>query len=467
MQQQPYQELIEKGLDFSKAGQSHQAIECFVAAEKINPELPLNALSVLAHQYLKAGNYKAAVDLFEKLIARFPGSPAGYIGVALVSIHQKQWQLALEQWDFVLEKFPKVAQAFWYIHQAQAFLELGLYQKAKENYAHCIKTYPDFVHGYTGMAKVATLDRQWEEALNYWNICFSRFPLEAKQFWYNQKKKVLAKLELFDKLQELELDTYKSVPAQVYVNRIREKLRRPMQHNLKFQHIFIITYGRSGSTLLQGILNTIEGVVMRGENGNVFYDLFGLHKKFVEYKEKYKPAVLPNQPWFGIGFADEKRLIGHYQNMAKTILATEMYENAEKLCFGFKEIRYDEINNDLEPFLGFLKQLFPNPAFIFLTRNLEDVSKSAWWKDQDQKMVMERFSNLELQFNNYAGTHDNCFEITYQDIVTIGQRLKELFAFLGADFQPEIIESALKTPHSFAPKQKHVQLLFDHKLPNI
>lgn len=467
MQEKRFRQLIEKGLDFSKAGKVQQAIECFVAAEKINPELPLNAMTALGNQYLKVGNYNAASELFEKLIAGFPSLPAGYVGVALASIQQKQWQRAIEQWDLALRKFPKEAQAFWYIHQAQAFVELGLYQKAKENYAHCINTYPDIVHGYTGMAKVAALDRQWEEALKYWNISFSRFASEAKQTWYNQKRMVLAKLELFDELQEFELDTYKSEPAQVYVKHIRENLRHPKPHHLNFQHIFIITYGRSGSTLLQGILNTIEGVVVRGENGNVFYDLFGLHKKFVEYKEKYRFNTLPNHPWFGIGFADDKRLIGHYQNMAKAILATETYDNADKLCFGFKEIRYDEINNDLEPYLGFLKQLFPNLAFIFLTRNLEDVSKSAWWKDQDQKMVMEKLSNLELQFGNYAGKHDNCFEITYQDIVTIGKRLKELFAFLGADFQPEIIESALTILHSFNPEQKHLKSLFDQNNPDV
>jgi tetratricopeptide (TPR) repeat protein len=401
------------------------------------------------------------------MIAGFPDSPEGYVGVALASIQQKQWQLAIEQWDLALRKFPKEAQAFWYIHQAQAFVEIGLHQKAKENYTHCTKAFPDNVHGYTGVAKVAALQMQWEAAINYWNICFSRFPSEAKQFWYNQKKQILLHLGRFTELQEIELSAFKSEPAQVYVKHIREKLIHPKPHKLNFQHIFIITYGRSGSTLLQGILNTIEGVVVRGENGNVFYDLFRLHKKFGEYKENKKSAVLPNQPWFGIGFPDDKRLIGHYQNIAKTILATETYENADKLCFGFKEIRYDEVNNDLEPYLAFLKQLFPNPAFIFLTRNLEDVSKSAWWKDQDQKMVKEKLSNLELQFSNYAGKYDNCFEITYHDIVTIGKRLKELFAFLGAEFQPEIIQSVLKIPHSYGPEQKHVKWLFDHNTPNM
>src|SRR5688572_1085508 len=31
-------------------------------------------------------------------------------------------------------------------------------------------------------------------------------------------------------------------------------------------HLFIVTYGRSGSTLLQGVLNSIPGYLIRGEN---------------------------------------------------------------------------------------------------------------------------------------------------------------------------------------------------------
>jgi hypothetical protein len=31
-------------------------------------------------------------------------------------------------------------------------------------------------------------------------------------------------------------------------------------------YVFIVTYGRSGSTLLQGVLNSIPGYLVRGEN---------------------------------------------------------------------------------------------------------------------------------------------------------------------------------------------------------
>jgi hypothetical protein len=40
--------------------------------------------------------------------------------------------------------------------------------------------------------------------------------------------------------------------------------RRTGAADLKFNYIFIVAYARSGSTLLQGIINSIDGVVIRG-----------------------------------------------------------------------------------------------------------------------------------------------------------------------------------------------------------
>ena len=37
--------------------------------------------------------------------------------------------------------------------------------------------------------------------------------------------------------------------------------------------VFVVTYGRSGSTLLQNVLNTIPGYCIRGENANTLAHL--------------------------------------------------------------------------------------------------------------------------------------------------------------------------------------------------
>ena len=49
--------------------------------------------------------------------------------------------------------------------------------------------------------------------------------------------------------------------------------------------VVIITYGRSGSTLLQSLLNSIDGVHISGENGGIINQLYYTYKKIKNYKE--------------------------------------------------------------------------------------------------------------------------------------------------------------------------------------
>ena len=233
-----------------------------------------------------------------------------------------------------------------------------------------------------------------------------------------------------------------------------------ISQTLNFQHILIITYGRSGSTLLQGILNSIEGIVLRGENDNVFFDFYQAYKKLLNLKEKRSKSVKPTRPWYGICLFDEYQLLSQFQELAKVILLADQYEAATNLTYGFKEIRYNEVGDEFDDYLDFLSKLFPNTAFIFNTRNLQDVALSGWWKHDDQASVIDELGTMERRFAAYASTRDHCFSIRYEDVVTRGEQLRNLFEFLGAAYQPEVIDTILNTPHSYKPEQKHIKEMF-------
>ena len=47
-------------------------------------------------------------------------------------------------------------------------------------------------------------------------------------------------------------------------------------------YVFVMTYGRSGSTLLMGLLNTIPGYLIRGENDDALRFLHDFHQTCVE-----------------------------------------------------------------------------------------------------------------------------------------------------------------------------------------
>ncbi|UCV16550.1 hypothetical protein [Quatrionicoccus australiensis] len=53
---------------------------------------------------------------------------------------------------------------------------------------------------------------------------------------------------------------------------------------MKFKSILVVTYGRSGSTLLQGVLNTLPNVLIRGENHDFCWGLYLAWKSLIQTK---------------------------------------------------------------------------------------------------------------------------------------------------------------------------------------
>ncbi len=220
---------------------------------------------------------------------------------------------------------------------------------------------------------------------------------------------------------------------------------------LKFSSILIITYGRSGSTLLQGVLNSISGCLIRGENNNFCFDLFNSWKSILKAKEKYAPFV--ENPWYGSHLLNDSLFLSNCKNLIYTLITADKAHSLDAICYGFKEIRYTTTNMDsqtFEEYLQFLSRIFPNPAFVFNTRKITDVAKSEWWKKQPEQEVFNLIESTESNFSKYQLRYpEKCFAITYEDIVEKSVNLKSLYDFLGADYKEYIIDEVLSKPHSY------------------
>ncbi len=457
MDKETIHDFAKAGLAYTKNGEHVKAIDCFRKAIETEPDQPVWVFVNLGNLLLKQSNYEEAISIFTGLKNQHPDQPGGYVGLARIANKQKTWQHAFTLWDSCFRLFPGQVQPFWYLHQAEALFELGNTEQAGTIYEFCTNSYPDNIYGFIGRAKAAQRSKQWEKALEYWQTCIDRFPSQVKPVWNKQIQIILLELGRIKDAQREAMAQFQTPQGKAYANIISKKQDRQTFQGLNFQHILIISYGRSGSTLLQGIINTIDGVVLRGENHNVFFDLFKTYQKIIDLKQRYKNALLPNQSWYGISFIDVSKLMTQYQELAKIILHSDHNENARNTTIGFKEIRYDEVGDELENYLNFLTQLFPNPAFIFNTRNLNDVTKSDWWKEQDKKTVIDELKSAETHFKDYANKHDNCFLIRYEDVIKNGELIRELFNFLGAPYKSEIIDIVLKIPHSYNPEQSHIK----------
>ena len=69
-----------------------------------------------------------------------------------------------------------------------------------------------------------------------------------------------------------------------------------MTDRLRF--VTVVTYGRTGSTVLQAALNALPGVIVRGENYSALRGLNAYVQAIAETADRHH-AGKPTHPWFG------------------------------------------------------------------------------------------------------------------------------------------------------------------------
>lgn len=208
--------------------------------------------------------------------------------------------------------------------------------------------------------------------------------------------------------------------------------------------IFVVTYGRSGSTLLMGMLNSIPGYCLRGENAGVLYDLF-------QYQTKVTTSAAANatpepmtvtHPWFGIDEYPEDVALAR---MRELVIDSLLRPEPDTRVAGFKEIRW-WMSKPVE-YLDFIESVFPGCRFILNTRNLDDVAKSSWYRKKPS--ARDDLEKVEERLKDTVGRRgERGFHIHYDDYVNDHGVVKDLFDWLGEDYDPEQVEMVLNTRHS-------------------
>jgi hypothetical protein len=198
--------------------------------------------------------------------------------------------------------------------------------------------------------------------------------------------------------------------------------------------VLICAVGRSGSTTLQLILNTIPNSNICGENNAALINLLEFYRNIkitnnyiqIEFKEvvdkkniseifekRIKPA------WFNTFNLDEIK-----ENIKNMIIALFKKNNDTNL-WGFKEIRYvgkvDLINE--------FKELFPQTKVIINIReDIQKQSKSAWFKEIPNSVKIIKTHNSEL-INYYYQNKSFCFLNTLERMYN-KEHMENLFKFI-------------------------------------
>ncbi len=209
-------------------------------------------------------------------------------------------------------------------------------------------------------------------------------------------------------------------------------------------YLFVLTYGRSGSTLLAGVLNSIPGYLIRGENHDALHHLYRFHTTLLSESTRAPRPTLRRRthPFFGIGdFPEQKSLRG----IRRLVLDTVLRPKEDTRVTGFKEIRW--YHDDLEEYVAWLREVFPGARFLLNTRDLDAVAASAWWAKQEGSRE-HLAANHDRLLTLAASLGEAAFHVHYDDYVADPSTLRSLFTWLGEPFDEEVVRDVFARRHS-------------------
>lgn len=220
--------------------------------------------------------------------------------------------------------------------------------------------------------------------------------------------------------------------------------RTPFQrlHAPRDGYVFIVTYGRSGSTLLQNVLNAIDGWCIRGENNNTLFHLFRAWHAVAESApmQGLRGAAVEtgaNHPWYGAELGKPWQ----YGQALCNVFARDVLQLPEGTRVGgFKEIRFHSEPGLFLPYLNFVQRNFPRARFVFNTRDHAAVARSGWWRDLPGIEVDRRLTEAETLFARFQAQHPTlCHPVHYDAYNGNPEGLRPLFEFIGEPFDVDLI----------------------------
>lgn len=197
--------------------------------------------------------------------------------------------------------------------------------------------------------------------------------------------------------------------------------------------VFIVTYGRSGSTLLQNILNSIPGYCIRGENSAMLNHLamsWASAKEAASFKLPKGETDNPGRPWYGAG---EIRPYEYGRTLANMFVRDVLRPPAGTRAAGFKEIRFHGAG--YWQTLEFITRFFPKAKIIYNTRDHADVCRSGWMKEMKPERAQAELDRAERLFKQGQKRFPKqTFALRYEDYAGRPEGLEPLFDFLKEPF---------------------------------
>ena len=196
--------------------------------------------------------------------------------------------------------------------------------------------------------------------------------------------------------------------------------------------VLICATGRSGSTTMQRIINSVPNSNICGENFGAINSLLEFYKRIKTTTFDYVPGHLRPASYEDIISKDVKPSWYNSYNFQQTVsmikmLIASLFKNKEATnMWGFKEIRYD--NGDIK-YLKEFKELFPQTKVIIQIRgNITAQSQSSWLKKD--KNAVQYLNTLNNEFYNFYNQNKEwCYFTTFEKMFDM-ENIKKIFEFI-------------------------------------
>jgi len=238
------------------------------------------------------------------------------------------------------------------------------------------------------------------------------------------------------------------------------------------QPIFILGLPRSGTTLLQRILNSYDDVLIWGEHHGFLGPVAKAYYWVLEGRPWDTSSHLMAQPRVDWRSLSADKTNTSYQLWMNWFRGEEWKESFERFMdtlflpqglpgkrfWGFKEVSYDGDGRVIE----FLKTLYPNAIFVFVIRNGFNVLASHWktrvgsGMRTDLRACRELCARWKTQNKHFWQWHRSekirSFWISYEELIQGKGEVNSLLEHMGKSFgknQRDVLASSAGRGSSF------------------
>lgn len=245
-------------------------------------------------------------------------------------------------------------------------------------------------------------------------------------------------------------------------NPLLGKRRKDHGDRGRFEAVFVVTFGRSGSTLAQGLLNTLPATVVRGENNLFVLSLFRAQAAAESFRAIHlkHDTDRASSAFFGLDLVVPDAFVRAARDLlTEVLLGPEDPREIDRI--GFKEVLWHKIKSaEAESFFAFLDDVFPGAKYVLNQRAHDDVATSGFWRSQDDEEVRTSIARVEdIQGFLRETRPDRVFDMRYERVTSTDRaesdaELRALATFVLGSCSDELLvqlRATLATGHGPRP----------------